>query len=190
MSGGGFSILFVCTANICRSPMAERLAAQELARHGGLISVSSAGTRGHHGDDMHPYAAETLESMGVAADAFRARQLDASHIGGADLILTATREHRSAVVSLDPASLGRAFTIPQFARLVAASDRVPATENPVERARMVVQEALRARAMLQPVDRELDEIADPIGRPREAFTACATLLQNTLRPALAVIAAG
>jgi protein-tyrosine phosphatase len=187
MSQGYFNVLFVCTANICRSPMAERLAAAELD---GPFSVASAGTRGHHGEDMHPYAAETLASMDVDPEGFRARQLDASHIAGADLILTATREHRSAVVSLDPTSLGRAFTIPQFARLVAASEPVGSSGDPAERARAVVKEALRARALLQPVEREVDEIADPIGRPREAFTACATLLQDTLRPALAVIAAG
>ncbi|HEV7826123.1 MAG TPA: low molecular weight phosphatase family protein [Mycobacteriales bacterium] len=186
MPDGRFHILFVCTANICRSPMAERVAAAQLT---GPFSVSSAGTRGHHGDEMHPYAAETLVSLGVAPDGFRARQLDASQVAGADLILTATRKHRSAVVSLDPTSLGRAFTIPQFARLVAASEPVARTGDPVERAREVVREAVRARATLQPVDQELDEIADPYGHPREEFAACAALLEDTLRPTLAVIAA-
>ena len=189
MSGERFEILFVCTANICRSPMAERLAARYLADMTDVIGVSGAGTRGHEGSQMHPHAEQSLRSLGVTSGGFRARQLTAAHLAGADLVLTAAREHRSACVSLDPASLGRVFTIPQFARLaeVTAGTPIPG-DDPVTRARGVVREAVRARALLQPVSAELDEIADPIGRPQAEFDACAALLQRELLPTLRLLA--
>jgi protein-tyrosine phosphatase len=196
MTSERFTILFVCTANICRSPMAERLAAQvlleSLGDHAHRFAVSSAGTRGHEGDEMHPHTAEVLHSVDAPAGGFRARQLLPRDIARADLILTATREHRSAVVSLDPTALGRCFTIPQFARLAdaVARDGTLPVGDPVQRGRSLVREAAGARARLQPVPAEEDEIPDPIGRPLNAFEACGTLLQRTLRPPLELIAGG
>jgi protein-tyrosine phosphatase len=189
MSGQRFEILFVCTANICRSPMAERLAARYLGDVPDLFGVSGAGTRGQEGSEMHPHAEQTLRSLGASADGFQARRLTAAHLAGADLVLTATREHRSACVSLDPVSLGRVFTIPQFARLAEVMATTPIDgDDPVTRARAVVREAVRARALLQPISAELDEIADPIGRPQEAFDACGELLQRELGPTLRLLA--
>jgi protein-tyrosine phosphatase len=193
MSDERFSVLFVCTANICRSPMAERLAAHVLLESLGAgaarFTMASAGTKALEGEDMHPYTAQVLQAAGAPAGGFRARQVLPQQVAGADLILTATRTHRSAVVSLDPSALGRCFTIPQFARLTEAVTRSTTLPegDPVQRGRALVRETARARALLQPVPAEEDEIPDPIGRSLEAFDACGALLRQTLRPPLELI---
>jgi len=125
-----FSILFVCTGNICRSPLAERLLKARLGaavgdRRGSFV-VGSAGTHGWEGSAMDPSAAAELVRLGGDPTDFRGRQLTAQIIAGADLVLTATRAHRRVVLGELPEALRRTFTMCEFAHLVdggAAADR-------------------------------------------------------------------
>jgi protein-tyrosine-phosphatase len=102
-----FRVLHVCTGNICRSPMAELLMRRMLDRgwpeQAERFVVESAGTWGHAGSPMEPHALTVLADHGVDGEAFRARELAAEHVAGADLVLAATREHRAAAVVLYPA---------------------------------------------------------------------------------------
>src|SRR5438128_596932 len=63
-----FRWLMVCTGNICRSPMAERLAvagiAQRLGADASRFEVTSAGTFGLEGNEMEPFAAQVLGDLG------------------------------------------------------------------------------------------------------------------------------
>jgi protein-tyrosine phosphatase len=194
-SNSRFHIMYVCTANICRSPMAERVAGQRLRQVLGpaaaRFTVSSAGTSALQGDDIHPYAVKALESLGAPVDGFRARQVTAGLLADADLVLTAGREHRAACVSLEPTTLGRCFTIRQFARLAetVSGSSLP-IGDPVTRARHLVAAALRARGTLQPVAPEFDGVPDPIGRSPEVFADCAQLLREAVGLPLDLIAGG
>jgi protein-tyrosine phosphatase len=184
-SNSRFHIMYVCTANICRSPMAERVAGQRLRQVLGpaaaRFTVSSAGTS----------AVKALESLGAPVDGFRARQVTAGLLADADLVLTAGREHRAACVSLEPTTLGRCFTIRQFARLAetVSGSSLP-IGDPVTRARHLVAAALRARGTLQPVAPEFDGVPDPIGRSPEVFADCAQLLREAIGLPLDLIAGG
>ena len=115
MSAEVFRVLHVCTGNICRSPMAERLTRggleQRLGADAARFVVESAGTWGHSGAPMEPYAAATLEGYGLDGSDFRARALVDQHVADADLVLTATREHRAAAVVLHPRAASRTFTL-------------------------------------------------------------------------------
>ena len=160
-----FDLLFVCTGNICRSPTAHLMAAARLpAEH---FTVHSAGTYGLQGYPVEPNAARLLERDGVSCDAFRASRLDAAAVEAADLILTATREHRTAVVTLVPHALAKTFTLREFARLVDHVATLP-PGNPAERARALVAAAAAQRGRVwSPPDQ--DDVADPYGLGGAAY---------------------
>ena len=169
-----FDILIVCHANLCRSPLAEGLARRLFDETFGpdAVTVASAGTHGWDGSPMHQGSAQVLAECGVPADAFVSRTVDARILNGSDLVLTAAREQRAACVTLAPATVGRTFTLRQFARYAAAVQ--PAahlqTGTATERMHALVKEVARVRHLV-PLGE--DDLADPMGRPIEAFRTCA-----------------
>src|SRR4051794_35150893 len=101
----------VCTGNICRSPLMERLFVARLqaklpAPQAARFEVGSCGTWGLDGWAMEPAAAETLTGLGGDPVGFQARAMTAALLD-ADLILVATREHRRLVVTEAPSALSR-----------------------------------------------------------------------------------
>jgi protein-tyrosine phosphatase len=174
-----YRILMVCTGNICRSPVMERLLAARLRDRLGdagttRFEVSSAGTWAMTGSPIQPTAAETLTSLGGDADDFIARDLTARMMRAADLVLTATREHRGLAVTMEPPAAGRTLTLRELARLlgpVTPAD-IPArvsTDDPVERMSAIVSAALAQRGLVPPGEPNADDIADPYGRDRAAY---------------------
>ncbi|GAB3842573.1 hypothetical protein GCM10029963_15860 [Micromonospora andamanensis] len=113
-------VLFVCHANLCRSPMAEYTARRLLV--GRQVTVASAGTDAVEGLAMHPYAAAIAAETGDDPTSFRSRRLLPEHLTDAVLVLTATRRQRSICTALAPAALHRTFTLRQFGRLAAAAE--------------------------------------------------------------------
>jgi len=113
-----FTVLMVCTGNICRSPVAERLLQAQFEAVGVPAFVHSAGTQSMVGHDMTPEAAHLAEHYGANPGRHRSQQLTELLIARADLILTATREHRGKVVSLHPRASRYTYTLNQFARLL------------------------------------------------------------------------
>ena len=108
-------ILYVCTANICRSASAERLLLDAVVALPELsgIEVRSAGTRampGSPGCSMAPALTEH-------AAEHRSQALTADLVAWADLILPAARDHRPSILELAPASRTRTFTIRQAGRI-------------------------------------------------------------------------
>jgi low molecular weight protein-tyrosine phosphatase len=121
-----FAILAVCTGNICRSPMVEHLLRDALAAAPGStpFEVGSAGVRGWDGAPMDPPAAAELLRLGGDPSGFRGRSFSALLGERADLILTATADHRRLVLQEVPQALHRTFTLLEFAHLVSAVDGV------------------------------------------------------------------
>ena len=96
-------VTFVCTGNICRSPIAEKVFATELERAGlsDGVRVTSAGTGGWHvGSPADDRAAALLRSEGYPAE-HRARQIDAELLS-ADLIVALDNTHRRELQSKVP----------------------------------------------------------------------------------------
>jgi len=186
-----FRVLIVCTANHCRSPIAERLlefaVAQRLAAPDDW-DVESAGTDIPGPWPLHPSAASVLaERLPTVAEHY-SRQLKPTMIQQADLVLTATRRHRGVVVSMVPAAVGRTFTILQFARLCEQVQPLPDAE-PGDAGRLLVVEAKLARSSLQPVPGEDDDLPDPMGRGIAEFEICADRLQDAVDRILRPLAA-
>ncbi|HUH72225.1 MAG TPA: low molecular weight protein-tyrosine-phosphatase [Mycobacterium sp.] len=87
-------VTFVCTGNICRSPMAEKMFADQLQRRGlgDAVRVTSAGTGDWHvGSCADARAARVLRAHGYPTD-HCAAQLDADHLA-ADLVVALGRNH-------------------------------------------------------------------------------------------------
>ena len=171
-----FTVLIVCTANQCRSPMAEILLRDAVADLGLDWVVGSAGTRAIDGQPMHPKAHDVLVGRGHDPGDWTSRALTPQLVESADLVLTAEAVHRSQVVTLVPAALAHSFLFLQFARL--ATQVAPLPDSPGPGTGSLLRAAvLDARAHLQPVPAGSEDIEDPIGRRRRAFKACADTLE-------------
>jgi len=174
-------ILFVCHANMCRSPMAERVARHCLATAD--VVLSSAGTHARDGLPMHPFAAEALTAVHVDHSGFASRRLTAVQLAGSDIVLAGSRTERASCARLAPAAIGRMFTIRQFSRLAGTATRLePAPGAGAAPGERLLTAVRRARALTQPANPEDDDLADPIGRPAEQFHACRDALQELLIP--------
>ncbi|MCB0010308.1 MAG: hypothetical protein KDE09_05680 [Anaerolineales bacterium] len=91
-------LLFVCTANICRSPLAEGYFRQRLQEQGlDDWIVSSAGTWAEQVRGASRYSVEVMSDMGVDIGSHRARMIDETILAGVDLILTMESGHAEAL---------------------------------------------------------------------------------------------
>ncbi len=108
------TILFVCTANICRSPVAEALFADWVRRQGlpepeqpDGWRVLSAGTWAEPGAPASAYSREILAEQGLDLSAHRAQRVEADLMAQADLVLCMTRSHAEALRAEFPQSAKR-----------------------------------------------------------------------------------
>ncbi|RZU50149.1 protein-tyrosine phosphatase [Krasilnikovia cinnamomea] len=195
MDDDRFEILFVCHANLCRSPLAERLARRALQDAFGpaarAVLVSSAGTHAFEAPAMHEGSAAVLAECGIDAGGFTSRRLRESMVANADLVLTAGREQRANCVSLAPSALRRTFTLRQFTRLVAAVRPTPdLVAGPVpRRLHVLIDRVHDTRHLVPAVTAAEDDLPDPVNRPIEAFRDCAAEIWQSFGAVVGAIAA-
>jgi protein-tyrosine phosphatase len=128
-----YGVVFVCTGNICRSPMAE-IATRTLAEANVLadgssledrLAVTSAGTGPwHEGEPMDPRAGAALRQAGYPAYTHVAHQISVPVLQKTDLIVALDRRHQQTLQSLgtDPAHL---FLLRAFDPSSGAASDVP-----------------------------------------------------------------
>ena len=114
------SVLVVCTGNICRSPAAQLVLGAALDDS---VVVASAGTGAVVGAPVAPGMARLLADRGLDPSGFVARALTEDQVRSADLVLTMTRRHRTAVLELAPWALRRTFL---FTELTSIAERLGA----------------------------------------------------------------
>jgi protein-tyrosine phosphatase len=190
-------ILTVCTGNICRSPVAERLlqAGLDQAVPGGFV-VASAGTRALVGEPIQPASVDIVRTFGGNPEGFAARQLTSRILRGVDLVLTMTSGHRGEVLQLDASLLKRTFTIREFARMLdvlegrAAASTEAATHDGGDRlaANAAFWRGLPARAaavrhLSLPAEASENDIIDPYRRGPEVYHQ----MEDELAPAIVSI---
>lgn len=110
-----FRILFVCTGNTCRSPMAEAgLRALLKGRGVDNIEVVSAGTAAIPGCPATLYAMEAVKTWGGDLSSHKSRPLSRELLEEVDLILAMTESHHQAVISMMPEAKDKTFLLKSF----------------------------------------------------------------------------
>jgi protein-tyrosine phosphatase len=186
-------ILFVCTGNLCRSPVAERLTAswarKALGAKAAALDISSAGTAARADEPMDPKSAAALRGLGGDPDGFRSRVLTSDMAEKADLVLTATGRQRRLVLEMAPRVLRRTFTLREAADLLAEVDLDGLRSlSPTARTRELALR-LDARRGHRRVSRE-DDILDPIGHRQAVHHETAKAIATALRPLAHVLFRG
>src|SRR5262245_33733366 len=107
------TILFVCTGNICRSPMAEGLFRQAVKGRTDF-RVLSAGVGAAEGMPPSEYAVQALEELGIDISRQRSHVLTAELVQEADYIFGMTHSHVDAVTLLYPQAAKKTFRLREF----------------------------------------------------------------------------
>ena len=107
------TILFLCTGNVCRSPMAEALFRRAVSGRG-EFRVLSAGLGAVDGQPPTPHSVRAMDELGVDISAQRSRMLTVDLVREADLILGMTHSHVDTVVLLYPPAAEKTFLLREF----------------------------------------------------------------------------
>lgn len=166
--------------------LAKRIA-EALPAQAGRFRVHSAGTYGMGGYPIDPRAALAISGQGIDSTGFTARELSDEMVSRADVVLTATRDHRATTVTMAPRSARRTFTLREFGRLCAGVDAAGLPDDDVvARARDIVRAAGDRRGLV-PASYEDDEIADPYGAKQADFATTLRLIEESMAPFLSLL---
>jgi protein-tyrosine phosphatase len=169
-------VAFICTGNICRSPMAEALLRARLAEVAPEVTVGSAGLLFEDRPAEH-HAIRTMAGQGLDIAEHRSRIIAADLLAGASLILGMERTHVREVAALDPRLFARSFTLPEVVTL----GRIVGPRRPGEG---LAAWAERVGSFRNADDYALaaphTEITDPMGRGARTFRECAAAIDRQL----------
>lgn len=158
------NVLFVCTGNLCRSPMAEALFKLIVrSRKRPEIHVSSAGTWAAKGSRPAPDALGVLDAVGIDATRHRSRPLRRKYVEEADVIVAMTSVHALEIQDKVPHSGRKVFLLKEIAEIEMPDLPLDA---PLEER---LEHLLRAR---RPEWRRTLDLDDPMGLPRLAYIRC------------------
>jgi glycine hydroxymethyltransferase len=141
-------VLFVCTGNICRSPMAEGLF-RELVQDQPDITVSSAGISAPDGQRPSQHSVDVLQEQGLDITAQRSQMLTPEIVDKVDFIVGMTRGHQEAIQAYFPASAGKLYVLRQFVSGmdmdsydIDVPDPIGMGKDDYERTRNLIKEAM------------------------------------------------
>jgi len=176
---------FVCTGNICRSAVAERMTRRGLQDwlpgDADQIEVTSAGTAAVVGSAMHPASRAALAARGVEGKGHLAQQLTVGMVAESDLVITMTEEQRATVLATYPRGLRKVFTLREAVGLLRTLPPVaaPLAKDGDAHARAVVAMLADARRN-RVTEPGQDDVPDPIGKPAAAHVEVAQIIEKRL----------
>ena len=185
-------ILFVCTANICRSPYAAAALRQTLGADA-RFDIVSAGVRadwlevaGEAACDEMPYGVVRPSGLVVTHDApHESSQLTVDMVREADLIVTFEQSHRAAVLDLLPRAQTKVYTARQILRLATAVSAPIWPPAAPERTGEPLRDLNAARSWA-PYEDDSD-VADPHGNGIQAHHACADEVDSVVSAMVSVL---
>ena len=116
------TILFICTGNVCRSPMAEALF-RRAASGRGEFRVLSAGLGAMDGQPPTPHSVEAMRELGMDISAQRSRTLTAELVRQADYIFGMTHSHVDTIALLYPQAAEKTFLLREFDETLEAFEK-------------------------------------------------------------------
>ncbi|MEK3900490.1 MULTISPECIES: low molecular weight protein arginine phosphatase [unclassified Paenibacillus] len=179
-------ILFVCTGNTCRSPMAEGLL-RKLAKERGIqVEVRSAGVSAVPGTSISRHAAGILQDEGIQ-DRIVSSQLDGEAVAWADLILTLTGAHKRHLLQYFPDAVTKTHTLKEY---VQTQESVNADIRELDSlyAEAELNLALGTEPDAAAMQRMIEirqripsfDISDPFGGSREDYELAASEIRTAL----------
>ena len=169
-------IVVLCTANVCRSPMAAALLARRLSGLSVAVRVRSGGMlRG--GDPPLPEVISVMARYGIDITGHRSRVACAADLARASLVLAMTRDNLRYAVVTEPGAWPRAFTLRELIRRGEQVGPRPPDE-PFSGWLSRVHAGRERVALLG--DSADDDVPDPAGGPLRAYADVAGLLDRSL----------
>lgn len=122
MSRPPHRLLFVCTANICRSPMAEELARLYAEERRWNVEVRSAGTHAIEGNPAAPNAIKAIKDVGGDLSGHRSQPMSLELVEWADRILVMEMRHAATIRDLYPESDEKVQLLGTFGGMMEIDD--------------------------------------------------------------------
>ncbi|EGK10743.1 low molecular weight protein arginine phosphatase [Kroppenstedtia eburnea] len=195
-------VLFVCTGNTCRSPMAEALLREKAVEGGFRLEVRSAGISAMNGVSPSDAAVQVMKEKGIDHSSHRSRPLDGSGVAWADLILTMTSAHKQMLIRHYPEAVDKLHTLKEYVLGDSQREKVKSLHRlqaELETCRALLEQArkegdllrekelqgkLKEReASLASLRKEVGEmmsrmdVADPFGGDVEEYRRCAAEIE-------------
>jgi len=189
-------ILFVCTGNTCRSPMAEAMLRKISAERKLGLEVRSAGVAAMDGATISRHAKAVLEDHDIYEE-FRSSLLNLELMNWAELILTLTQGHKQHVLQRFPQSAGKVFTLKEYVeddeRVLRDLQEMDELGASLELAAALGQElSMEQREKIIEIRQRIPsfDISDPFGGSRDDYEVAAAEIRTALHRLVDKLARG
>ena len=135
-------LLFVCTGNICRSPLAEGIAPLIAKQFHLVVEAKSAGTLGLSNIAADPHSVAVCKEVGVDISKHLSQGLSEELINWADYILVMERRHAEKVRGQFPQSLDKVLELGSFGSMSAIPDPIGGWKFKFRRTRKQITKCL------------------------------------------------